>query len=109
MWSSGGTLQALPQKRCMEIGALEACRACRDVEEEEAQRFGALEMRCNRSDIEVWRSGTLEPRCRRCLKRGMELWSFSELFVVVGISSFRSSRLLVRSGPRKALILRVRR
>jgi len=48
---------------------------------EEAQRFGALEMRCGRRDIEVWRSG------------GMELWSSSVLFVVGGISSFRSPRV----------------
>jgi len=32
-------------------GALEACCACTDVEE--AQRFGAVEMRCRRVDVEM--------------------------------------------------------
>jgi len=32
---------------------------------DEAQRFGVLEMRCSRRDIEVWSSGALEECCRR--------------------------------------------
>ena len=64
--SSAGALQALPL--CLKrFGALEACCTCSDVEE--AQRFGPLEMRCSRR-----RSG-------------------GQRIVVVGISSFRSSRL----------------
>ena len=47
---------------------LEACCMCSDVEE--AQRFGAGDALL---DVLVWRSGALEARCRRCLKRGMEL------------------------------------
>jgi len=49
----------------MEIWSLEAC--CRRSDVGEVQRFEALEMRCIRTDIEVWRSGALEARCRRCL------------------------------------------
>jgi len=69
-----------------------------------------LEVRCRRWDIEVWRSGAREACCgagdvdlqrsgdalqidaKRHLPQ--ELWSSSVLFVVVGISSFRSSRVL---------------
>ena len=29
------------------------------------KKFGALEMRCSRRDIELWRSRALEARCRR--------------------------------------------
>ena len=47
----------------MEIWSLEAC--CRRSDVGEVQRFEALEMRCIRTDIEVWRSGALEVRCKR--------------------------------------------
>ena len=41
---------------------LEACGTRSVVEE--AQRFGALQMRCSRRDIEVWRcGGTLQACC----------------------------------------------
>ena len=84
VWSSGCTLQALPL--CLKrSGALEAwCAWCACSDVEEAQRFGALEMRCSRRDIEVWPSSVL------CV-------------VVVGISSFRSSRLLGQKGLRLPL------
>ena len=66
-------------------GDLEACCGCRDVEE--AQRFGALEMRCSLTyyygDLELWRHAAGVA--------SKEVWSSSVLFVVVGISSFRSS------------------
>ena len=68
--SSGDALQALPQKR---YGSAARRRVPRVATWRRHKRFGALEMRCSRRDIEVWSS--------------------SVLLVVVGISSFRSSRL----------------
>ena len=53
----------------------------------------ALEMRCSRRDIEVWRHAA------GVVSLPQELWSSSVLFVVVGISSFRSSRLAVCVSP----------
>src|SRR6266480_4812725 len=55
--SSRGSLQVCRR------GTLDACWSCTNVEE--AQRYGALEM-----------------RCRRCLKRGMELRSSSVLLLL---------------------------
>ena len=60
--SSGDALQALSYKR---YGDLKLWRRGARSDVEEAQRFGALEMRCSRNDIEVWRCGALEARCRR--------------------------------------------
>jgi len=42
--------------RRVEIWSSGSVHASRDVEE--AQRYGALEMRCRRVDVEVWRAGT---------------------------------------------------
>jgi len=79
---------------------------CGRVDVEEAERYGALEIRCRPVDVEEFASralemrcrrvnmneakryGSLEMRCRRCLFASRAL-----LFVVVGISRFRSSRL----------------
>ena len=84
---------------------MQACR-CGGVDE---WRRGALETRRRRREVSEFASRALEMRCRRCLKRGMEIVSSagtlqarclqvvsssSVLFVVVGISSFRSSRQL---------------
>ena len=55
-------------------------------------RYGDLEACCACRDVYEFASRVLEMRCRRCLKK--EVWSSSVLFVVVGISSFRSSKLL---------------
>ena len=55
--SSGDAMQEL--RLCLKRpGALEACCACSDVEE--ALRFGALEMRCSRVDVEMFASRDLE-------------------------------------------------
>ena len=102
LWSGGGALQAC-RRGDVEVwrsGALKACCACRDVEE--AQRYRSC--RDALLDILVWRSGALEALCRRCLKRGMEHWASSELFVV-GISSFRSSRPWLPRGLRRSSAL----
>ena len=54
LWSSGGVLQALPQKR---YGDLDASRRCRDMEEFVSR---SLEMRCRRVDVEMFASRALE-------------------------------------------------
>ena len=54
--------------------ALEACCTCSDIEE--AQRFGALEMRCRRVDVDVFAARALEVRCRRSEK---EVWRSGSL------------------------------
>ena len=68
-------------------GALEACYACRDVEEAEIWSSGALEMRCRRIDAEMLRYGDLE-RWRHAAGVGtwrslrQELWSSSVLLLL---------------------------
>ena len=72
----------------MEIGSSGGVCTCSDD-----KRFGAVEMRCSRRDIggmEICSGGTLQA----CRRRDVDVWSSSVLFVVVGISSFRSSRRL---------------
>jgi len=86
---SSGALEMHCRRRDIEYGALEFWRRAAGVGgvEEVASRgpemrrrrvdvvwtYRGLEVRCRRSDIEVWRSGALEMRCWRCLKRCMEL------------------------------------
>ena len=65
VWRPGGVLQAC-RRGDVEVcrsGAREACCMCRDVEE--AQRFGAVEMRCRRVDVEI-----------------VEVWSFGGILRV---------------------------
>ena len=53
-------------------------------------------MCCTRSDVEARRFGALEMRCRSVDVEIPEIWcsgALAYLFVVVGISSFRSSML----------------
>ncbi len=60
VWSSGGALQALPQKR---YGDLELWRRVAGVRTCRRYRGIELEVRCRRRDIEVWRPGALEACC----------------------------------------------
>src|SRR5947208_3371281 len=85
-------------------GALDVC--CRHGV---SKRYGALELwrcpvgvlplrgmetGCSRADVETWSLEALEVRCRRCVKRGMELWSCGGVVQVEG----RVGVCLERSG-----------
>jgi len=65
---------------------VEACCVCRDVEEFTSRALSGDALQA--LPLCLKRSGALEAR------RDVEVWSSSVLFVVVGISIFRSSRLL---------------